>query len=74
MFHTAAATASLITPSSACIPFPPHPRLPQMMVNVGLALASLLSLILQATLDKQAMLEWGWRVPFLAAGVTAVIG
>jgi MHS family proline/betaine transporter-like MFS transporter len=45
-----------------------------MMVNVGLGLASLLSLVLQATLSKEAMLEWGWRVPFLAAGVTAIIG
>ena len=45
-----------------------------MCINIGLILASIFSLALQATLSKDQMLEWGWRLPFLAAGVTALIG
>ncbi|GBF92045.1 hypothetical protein Rsub_04392 [Raphidocelis subcapitata] len=43
-------------------------------VNVGMILATGLVMLLQNNMSEQAMLEWGWRVPFLAAFGTALIG
>jgi hypothetical protein len=46
----------------------------QMSVNAGMAIATLLVMLLQNTLSKDAMLEWGWRIPFLCASATALLG
>jgi len=45
-----------------------------MAVNIGLILASLLSILLQSTLSKQQMLVWGWRIPFIISSLTAIMG
>jgi MFS family permease len=46
----------------------------QMSVNVGMVVATLLVMLLQNTLSLDAMLAWGWRIPFLCAFVTALLG
>ncbi|QEO14906.1 MHS family MFS transporter [Agromyces intestinalis] len=43
-------------------------------VYVGLILGNLAFVVLVATLDEQALLSWGWRVPFLASLVLVAIG
>ncbi len=44
--------------------------------SVGLALiaGTLSAYILNATLDKEAMIAWGWRIPFILGFVLAPIG
>jgi MFS family permease len=46
----------------------------QMSVNIGMMLATILVMLLQNTLTPDAMLAWGWRVPFLCAFTTALLG
>lgn len=46
----------------------------QMSVNAGMIIATLLVMLLQNTLSTDAMLNWGWRVPFLCASATALLG
>lgn len=40
----------------------------------GFALGSLIVLIGELTLGSDAMMEWGWRIPFLVAGPMGLIG
>ena len=44
--------------------------------SVGLALiaGTLSAAVLNSTLDKQAMIDWGWRFPFILGFVLAPIG
>lgn len=37
-------------------------------------LAAVVTLYLVSALSKEAMLSWGWRIPFLVAGVIAIVG
>lgn len=43
-------------------------------VYVGLILGNLAFVLLVAVLDEQALLDWGWRVPFAASLVLVAIG
>ncbi|WP_022888622.1 MFS transporter [Agromyces italicus] len=43
-------------------------------VYVGLILGNLAFVVLVAVLDEQALLDWGWRVPFVASLVLVAIG
>lgn len=47
---------------------------PQAGVPLGNLLATLVLLVLSATLPEQAFLDWGWRVAFWASVVIVVIG
>lgn len=47
---------------------------PQLGAPAGFIAANGLFLILGLMLDKQAFLEWGWRIPFLASALLVVIG
>jgi MFS transporter, MHS family, proline/betaine transporter len=44
--------------------------------SVGLALisATLSAAVLNSTIDKQAMIDWGWRIPFIFGFVLAPVG
>jgi MHS family proline/betaine transporter-like MFS transporter len=44
--------------------------------SVGLALiaSTLTAAVLNSSLDKQAMLDWGWRIPFIFGFVLAPVG
>ena len=42
-------------------------------VNTGVAIASILSLILHKTLTGEQIASWGWRIGFLVGGVLGVI-
>jgi MHS family proline/betaine transporter-like MFS transporter len=42
-------------------------------VNTGVALASLLSLIIHKTLAPSEIADWGWRIGFLLGGVLGLI-
>lgn len=44
-----------------------YAALPQLGSPVGTTLTAALLLVMSATLAPEAMLEWGWRVPFLLA-------
>ncbi|KIZ00773.1 Alpha-ketoglutarate permease [Monoraphidium neglectum] len=46
----------------------------QWCVNIGMIIATLMAMMLQNTLSEDAMLNWGWRVPFLCAAATALLG
>ncbi|KIY99354.1 Putative proline/betaine transporter [Monoraphidium neglectum] len=46
----------------------------QWSINLGLILASIVVIILQAALTQAQMFEWGWRIPFLLAAFSAVLG
>lgn len=46
----------------------------QFSVGLALIVATLSAAILNSVLDKQAMLSWGWRIPFLCGFVLAPIG
>lgn len=46
----------------------------QCSVNVGMILATLLVMLLNNTVSAHDMLIWGWRIPFLCAFVTAILG
>lgn len=43
-------------------------------INIGILLASGLSLILTTNLNSTQMLAWGWRIPFLAGLLIALLG
>jgi metabolite-proton symporter len=47
---------------------------PQIGTPIGMILATGVLWILTTALGKQAMIEWGWRVPFLLSIVLIVIG
>ncbi|WP_327182431.1 MFS transporter [Streptomyces sp. NBC_01334] len=47
---------------------------PQVGPAVGFVLANGVVLILSVTLTEAQFAQWGWRVPFWAAGVLAVLG
>ncbi|MFC4499239.1 MULTISPECIES: MFS transporter [Streptomyces] len=47
---------------------------PQIGPSVGFVLANGLMLALSVTLTEAQFAQWGWRVPFWAAGVLAVLG
>lgn len=47
---------------------------PQVGPAVGFVLANGVMLVLSATLSDAQFTQWGWRVPFWAAGVLAVAG
>lgn len=46
----------------------------QFSVGLALVFATLCAGILNSTLDKEAMITWGWRVPFILGFVLAPIG
>ncbi|MBF8263563.1 MAG: hypothetical protein HW387_1228 [Parachlamydiales bacterium] len=41
-------------------------------VSLGSILASLILFILSKNIDKQQILDWGWRIPFLLGGLLAL--
>jgi metabolite-proton symporter len=47
---------------------------PQIGTPIGMILATGVLWLLTATLGKQAMIEWGWRIPFLFSVVLIVVG
>ena len=47
---------------------------PQIGTPLGMILATGVLWVLTATLGKQAMIEWGWRIPFLLSIVLIVVG
>ncbi|MET9733699.1 MFS transporter [Streptomyces sp. NPDC006458] len=47
---------------------------PQVGPAVGFVLANGVTLVLAASLSEAQFAQWGWRVPFWAAGVLAVVG
>ncbi len=47
---------------------------PQVGPAVGFVLANAVVLVLSVTLTEAQFAQWGWRVPFWAAGVLAVLG
>jgi MFS family permease len=42
-------------------------------VNLGILLASLVSFLASLTLGTEAMLEWGWRIPFIFGAALGVV-
>ncbi|MCD1284338.1 MULTISPECIES: MFS transporter [unclassified Brevibacterium] len=40
----------------------------------GMAAGSLIVLLLQLGLGEETMMDWGWRLPFILAGVLGVVG
>ncbi|MES2200027.1 MAG: MFS transporter [Chlamydiota bacterium] len=42
-------------------------------VSLGATLASFILYILSQTLDRNAILTWGWRIPFLLGGVFSLV-
>ena len=58
---------------------PPHRRsffgaFPQIGTPLGMILATGVLWVLTATLGRQAMIDWGWRIPFLLSIVLIVVG
>ncbi len=47
---------------------------PQIGVPLGMILATLVLLVLNAAIGKEAFAAWGWRVPFLLSVVLIVVG
>jgi len=47
---------------------------PQIGVPLGMILATLVLLLLNATLGKEQFAAWGWRVPFLLSIVLIIVG
>ncbi|MES6505851.1 MFS transporter, partial [Cutibacterium acnes] len=47
---------------------------PQIGTPLGMILATGVLWVLTATLGKQAMMEWGWRIPFLLSILLIVVG
>jgi MHS family shikimate/dehydroshikimate transporter-like MFS transporter len=47
---------------------------PQMGVPAGLLLANGLFLVVDGSLSEEAMLAWGWRVPFLLSSILVFVG
>ena len=47
---------------------------PQFGVPAGNLLAAGALALMSATMDDQAFLDWGWRVPFLASAVLVLVG
>ncbi|MBV8391648.1 MAG: MFS transporter [Alphaproteobacteria bacterium] len=48
--------------------------LQQMSVATGLLLGAGVAALLNARLSQEAVMAWGWRVPFLAGGVLGLVG
>ncbi|HKU95884.1 MAG TPA: MFS transporter [Vineibacter sp.] len=48
--------------------------LQQFSVGLGLIAGTLAAAILNSTLDKETMIAWGWRIPFIIGFVLAPIG
>lgn len=48
--------------------------LQQFSVGLGLIAGTLAAAILNSTLDKEAMIDWGWRIPFIIGFILAPIG
>lgn len=46
----------------------------QVGVPAGTLIANLVFLIVAASIDREALLTWGWRVPFLASIVLVAVG
>ena len=46
----------------------------QMGYGIGLILSNGIFLLVLGLLGEQAMVEWGWRLPFLLAGVLVAVG
>jgi MFS family permease len=42
-------------------------------INSGLLLGSLLGSFLMSTLSQEALMDWGWRIPFLLGGLLGVV-
>jgi len=58
---------------------PPHRRgrygmVPQLGAPVGFIAANGLFLLLGATMDRDAFMAWGWRLPFLLSSVLIALG
>lgn len=47
---------------------------PQLGAPIGFILANGVFLVLSATIDADAFLAWGWRVPFIASAILVAIG
>lgn len=47
---------------------------PQMGVAGGLIMANLVFLLVVGVLSEEALLSWGWRIPFLFSAVLVVVG
>ncbi|MFB2581053.1 MFS transporter [Herbiconiux sp. P15] len=47
---------------------------PQLGAPIGFIIANVVFLVLSTTLDPEAFLAWGWRVPFLASAVLVIVG
>lgn len=47
---------------------------PQLGVPIGMILATLMLLLLNAILGKEAYVAWGWRIPFLLSFVLIIFG
>lgn len=47
---------------------------PQLGAPIGFIIANLLFVILNATLDPEAFMAWGWRVPFIASAILVIVG
>jgi MFS family permease len=47
---------------------------PQIGVPIGMILATLVTLVLQLTLGKDAFMEWAWRITFLFSIVLVLVG
>lgn len=43
------------------------------LANLGKGLAAGLAALMAGVLSKEAMLDWGWRIPFLLAGPLAIL-
>jgi MFS transporter, MHS family, proline/betaine transporter len=48
--------------------------LQQFSVGLALIAATLSAAILNSVIDKQAMIDWGWRIPFILGFVLAPVG
>jgi MHS family proline/betaine transporter-like MFS transporter len=48
--------------------------LQQFSVGLALIAATLSAAILNSAIDKQAMIDWGWRIPFILGFVLAPVG
>jgi MFS family permease len=46
----------------------------QLASPIGFLLASGVFAIITATVSEQALLSWGWRVPFLASAILVLVG
>lgn len=47
---------------------------PQIGVPTGLALSTVVLLVITAIIGQEAYLDWGWRIPFLLSFVLVIVG